>query len=126
MVLIYIILITMLLNICVCIFLFQIIIMRYLKNEYKLKNVLPCKLFRLNLNKTLPKMSNINFLNKTFSKKSNTSLLNKMVFLLRVSIIIGYSSQFVSGTIIRGTLKTPNSQLVTPISIKLQRPDGYD
>jgi hypothetical protein len=31
-----------------------------------------------------------------------------------------------SGTIIRGTLKTPNSQLVTPISIKLQRPDGYD
>jgi hypothetical protein len=33
---------------------------------------------------------------------------------------------FVSGTIIRGTLKTPNSQLVTPISIKLQRPDGCD
>jgi hypothetical protein len=32
----------------------------------------------------------------------------------------------VSGTIIRGTLKTPNSQLVTPISIKLQRPDGHD
>jgi hypothetical protein len=32
----------------------------------------------------------------------------------------------VSETIIRGTLKTPNSQLVTPISIKLQRPDGYD
>jgi hypothetical protein len=32
---------------------------------------------------------------------------------------------FVSvGTIIRGTLKVPNSQLVTPISIKLQRPDG--
>jgi hypothetical protein len=31
-----------------------------------------------------------------------------------------------SGTIIRGTLKTPNSQLVTPISTKLQRPDGYD
>jgi hypothetical protein len=31
-----------------------------------------------------------------------------------------------SGTIIRGTLKAPNSQLVTPISIKLQRPDGYD
>jgi hypothetical protein len=29
-------------------------------------------------------------------------------------------------TIIRGTLKTPNSQLVTPISIKLQRPDGCD
>jgi hypothetical protein len=33
---------------------------------------------------------------------------------------------FVSGTIIRGTLKAPNSQLVTPISIKLQRPDGHD
>jgi hypothetical protein len=35
----------------------------------------------------------------------------------------GYS---LSGTIIRGTLKTPNSQLVTPISTKLQRPDGCD
>jgi hypothetical protein len=33
---------------------------------------------------------------------------------------------WVSGTIIRGTLKTPNSQLVTPISIKLQRSDGCD
>jgi hypothetical protein len=33
---------------------------------------------------------------------------------------------FMSGTIIRGTLKAPNSQLVTPISIKLQRPDGCD
>jgi hypothetical protein len=31
-----------------------------------------------------------------------------------------------SGTIIRGTPKTPKSQLVTPISIKLQRPDGCD
>jgi hypothetical protein len=31
-----------------------------------------------------------------------------------------------SGTIIRGTLKTPNSLVVTPISIKLQRPDGCD
>jgi hypothetical protein len=31
-----------------------------------------------------------------------------------------------SGTIIRGTLMTPNSQLVTPISTKLQRPDGCD
>jgi hypothetical protein len=31
-----------------------------------------------------------------------------------------------SGTIIRGTLKTPESQLVTPISTKLQRPDGCD
>jgi hypothetical protein len=32
----------------------------------------------------------------------------------------------VSGTIISGTLKSPNSHLVTPISIKLQRPDGCD
>jgi hypothetical protein len=41
---------------------------------------------------------------------------------------LGYNlvSQLLSGTIIRGTLKTPNSQLVTPISIKLQRPDGCD
>jgi hypothetical protein len=31
-----------------------------------------------------------------------------------------------SGTIIRGTLKTPNSQVVTLISTKLQRPDGCD
>jgi hypothetical protein len=31
-----------------------------------------------------------------------------------------------SGTIIRGTLKAPNSQMVTLISTKLQRPDGYD
>jgi hypothetical protein len=31
-----------------------------------------------------------------------------------------------SGTIIRDTLKAPNSQLVTPISIQLQRPDGCD
>jgi hypothetical protein len=36
------------------------------------------------------------------------------------------SGWFLSGTIIRGTLKAPNSQLVTPISIKLQRPDGCD
>jgi hypothetical protein len=36
------------------------------------------------------------------------------------------TSNCVSGTIIRGTLKTPKSQLVTPISTKLQRPDGCD
>jgi hypothetical protein len=35
-------------------------------------------------------------------------------------------SYVLSGTIIRGTLKTPKSQLVTPISTKLQRPDGCD
>jgi hypothetical protein len=40
--------------------------------------------------------------------------------------IIEWLNSNVSGTIIRGTLKTPNSQLVTPISIKLQRPDGHD
>jgi hypothetical protein len=37
-----------------------------------------------------------------------------------------HAGYYVSGTIIRGTLKTPNSQLVTPISIKLLRPDGCD
>jgi hypothetical protein len=36
------------------------------------------------------------------------------------------SDILLSGTIIRGTLKAPNSQLVTPISIKPQRPDGCD
>jgi hypothetical protein len=40
--------------------------------------------------------------------------------------ILSLAMHVVSGTIIRGTLKTPNSQLVTPISIKLQRPDGHD
>jgi hypothetical protein len=34
--------------------------------------------------------------------------------------------RWLSGTIIRGTPKTPKSQLVTPISTKLQRPDGHD
>jgi hypothetical protein len=37
-----------------------------------------------------------------------------------------YFERLLSGTIIRGTLKAPNSQLVTPISTKLQRPDGCD
>jgi hypothetical protein len=37
-----------------------------------------------------------------------------------------HAGMLVSGTIIRGTLNAPNSQLVTPISIKLQRPDGCD
>jgi hypothetical protein len=37
-----------------------------------------------------------------------------------------YIYLILSGTIIRGTLKTPKSQLVTPISTKLQRPDGCD
>jgi hypothetical protein len=39
---------------------------------------------------------------------------------------LGLHAHYLSGTIIRGTLKAPNSQLVTPISIKLQRPDGCD
>jgi hypothetical protein len=39
-------------------------------------------------------MSNMSPLNKTVFKTSNISLLNTMVFLLRVFIIIGYSSQF--------------------------------
>jgi hypothetical protein len=38
----------------------------------------------------------------------------------------GMWEHYLSGTIIRGTLKAPNSQLVTPISIKLRRPDGCD
>jgi hypothetical protein len=46
-------------------------------------------------------------------------------------VIIHFNSNmafrdYLSGTIIRGTLKTPNSQLVTLISIKLLRPDGCD
>jgi hypothetical protein len=32
----------------ICVFLFQIIIPWYLKNDYKLKNVLLCKSFHLN------------------------------------------------------------------------------
>jgi hypothetical protein len=37
-----------------------------------------------------------------------------------------FGRRLLSGTIIRGTLKAPKSQLVTPISTKLQRPDGCD
>ena len=74
--------------------LFQIIIMLYLKNDYKLKNVMLCKSFCLNFNKTVSKASNISLLNKTVSKTSNISLLNKMVFLLQASITVGYSRQF--------------------------------
>jgi hypothetical protein len=47
-------------------------------------------------------------------------------FLGRSLVSWASKKQNLSGTIIRGTLKTPNSQLVTPISIKLQRPDGCD
>jgi hypothetical protein len=45
--------------------------------------------------------------------------------LMMASVFSGFAS-ILLGTIIRGTLKAPNSQLVTPISIKLLRPDGCD
>jgi hypothetical protein len=46
---------------------------------------------------------------------------------LRASVNTPFDARgLLSGTIIRGTLKAPNSQLVTPISTKLQRPDGCD
>jgi hypothetical protein len=35
------------------------------------------------------------------------------------TVLLASLCRNVSGTIIRGTLKTPNSQLVTPISTKL-------
>jgi hypothetical protein len=40
--------------------------------------------------------------------------------------MVNFHMKILSGTIIRGTLKTPKSQLVTPISTKLQRPDECD
>jgi hypothetical protein len=43
-----------------------------------------------------------------------------------LSRIPSSTTTLLSGTIIRGTHKTPKSQLVTPISTKLQRPDGCD
>jgi hypothetical protein len=52
-----------------------------------------------------------------------TNLLKAMVCLNHYLLI---SLTLYVGTIIRGTLKTPNYQLVTPISTKLQRPDGCD
>jgi hypothetical protein len=60
---------------------------------------------------------------KSFSYHLSLGLISLLSVMMLVSIT---SITNVSGTIIRGTLKTPNSQLVTPISIKLQRPDGYD
>jgi hypothetical protein len=46
---------------------------------------------------------------------------------LQASINTPFEAQgLLSGTIIRGSLKAPKSQLVTPISTKLQRPDGCD
>jgi hypothetical protein len=49
-----------------------------------------------------------------------------IILVLPMGIVAGGYFLYLSGTIIRGTLKAPNSQLVTPISIKLQRPDGCD
>jgi hypothetical protein len=49
-----------------------------------------------------------------------------MIFTDKCIVSLMLFLNYVSGTIIRGTLKTPNSQLVTPISIKLLRPDGCD
>jgi hypothetical protein len=43
-----------------------------------------------------------------------------------VSVFRRSDGSLVSGTIIRGTLKIPKSQLVTPISTELQRLDGCD
>jgi hypothetical protein len=58
---------------------------------------------------------------------SNVFVVDSLDYnLLSVSQLCKMGYNYLSGTIIRGTLKTPNSQLVTPISIKLQRPDGCD
>jgi hypothetical protein len=77
-----------------CVFLFQIIIMWYLKNEYKLKNILSFKSICLNLIKAVPKMSNIGLLNKTISKTSNINHLNKTDFISQAFIIIEYFRLF--------------------------------
>jgi hypothetical protein len=50
----------------------------------------------------------------------------KVVVAAGEPLVQRWSPPLVSGTIIKGTLKAPNSQLVTPISTKLQRPDGCD
>ena len=64
--------------------------------------------------------------NKMQSRKAGP-LAKKCDKSLQASIKTPFEARgLLSGTIIRGTLKTPNSQLVTPISIKLQRPDGCD
>ena len=68
-------------------------------------------LARTHRNKTQPRKAG------PLAKKCNKSL--------QASINTPFEAQgLLSGTIIRGTLKTPKSQLVTPISTKLQRPDG--
>jgi hypothetical protein len=69
-------------------------ILWYLKNEYKLKNILSFKSICLNLIKIVPKMSNVGLLNKKISKTSNICHLNKMVFISQVFIFIEYFRQF--------------------------------
>jgi hypothetical protein len=64
--------------------------------------------------------------NKTQPRKA-CPLAKKCDKSLQASINTPFEAQgLLSGTIIRGTLKAPNSQLVTPIITKLQRPDGCD
>jgi hypothetical protein len=64
--------------------------------------------------------------NKTQLRKAGP-LAKKCDKSLQASINTPFEARgLLSGTIIRGTLKTPKSQLVTPISTKLQRPDGCD
>jgi hypothetical protein len=64
--------------------------------------------------------------NKTQPRKAGP-LAKKCEKSLQASINTPFEARgLLSGTIIRGTLKAPKSQLVTPISTKLQRPDGCD
>jgi hypothetical protein len=64
--------------------------------------------------------------NKTQPRKAGP-LAKKCDKSLQASINTPFEArELLSGTINRGTLKAPNSQLVTPISTKLQRPDGCD
>jgi hypothetical protein len=62
--------------------------------------------------------------NRTQPRKAGP-LAKKCDKSLQASINTPFEARgLLSRTIIRGTLKTPKSQLVTPISTKLQRPDG--
>jgi hypothetical protein len=64
--------------------------------------------------------------NKMQPKKAGP-LAKKCGKSLQASINTPFEARgLLSGTIIRGTPKTAKSQLVTPISTKLQRPDGCD
>jgi hypothetical protein len=59
----------------------------------------------------------------TFCKKNNKLKERNILMRIKMTQMLIHN---LSGTIIRGTLKAPKSQLVTPISTKLQRPDGCD